>query len=123
MLSWFAVLVCLVLLQVAQLTSCVTSCRSHSATLSYALEGHTAYIIRMLLQVTLLTSIGVNRRNQFPFNFLNSFGVLDAKKEGEQAVIDVRLLVIHHLTPHSLLQLSSMQVQRHLQLSQDVLVL
>mmetsp|Transcript_58627 Transcript_58627/g.85942 ORF Transcript_58627/g.85942 Transcript_58627/m.85942 type:complete len:478 (+) Transcript_58627:18-1451(+) len=38
-------------------------------------------------RVTMLSSIGVKRRWQFPFAFLNLFGVLDAKAAGEEAVI------------------------------------
>lgn len=38
-------------------------------------------------RVTFLSSIGVKRRFQFPFSFLNFFGVLDAKAAGEEAII------------------------------------
>ncbi len=38
-------------------------------------------------RVTMLSSIGVKRRWQFPFSFLNFFGVLDAKAAGEEAII------------------------------------
>lgn len=38
-------------------------------------------------RVTMLSSIGVKRRWQFPFTFLNWFGVLDAKAAGEEAII------------------------------------
>ncbi|GAB0496818.1 hypothetical protein MMPV_008139 [Pyropia vietnamensis] len=37
-------------------------------------------------RVVLVSSIGVNRRRQFPFVLLNAFGVLDAKAAGEAAV-------------------------------------
>ena len=37
-------------------------------------------------QVTLLSSIGVQRRKQFPFIILNLFGVLDSKAAGESAL-------------------------------------
>ncbi len=37
-------------------------------------------------RVTLLSSIGVQRRNQFPFFILNLFGVLDSKAAGEIAL-------------------------------------
>ena len=37
-------------------------------------------------RMVLLTSVGVNRTNQMPFLILNLFGVLDAKREGENAV-------------------------------------
>lgn len=38
-------------------------------------------------RVVLLTSIGVERRKSFPFVILNLFGVLDAKRNGEAALI------------------------------------
>uniref|UniRef100_A0A7S0E1B0 NAD(P)-binding domain-containing protein n=1 Tax=Hanusia phi TaxID=3032 RepID=A0A7S0E1B0_9CRYP len=38
-------------------------------------------------RVTFLSSVGVLRRKQFPFNILNLYGVLDAKNEGEQAIM------------------------------------
>jgi hypothetical protein len=34
----------------------------------------------------LLTSVGVDRTKEMPFLVLNLFGVLDAKKAGEEAV-------------------------------------
>ena len=37
-------------------------------------------------RVVLLTSVGVNRTKQMPFLILNLFGVLDAKRAGEDAV-------------------------------------
>ena len=37
-------------------------------------------------QVILVTSIGVERTNVMPFLILNSFGVLDAKRAGEEAI-------------------------------------
>ena len=37
-------------------------------------------------RVVLLTSVGVKRTKQMPFLILNLFGVLDAKREGEEAV-------------------------------------
>ena len=36
--------------------------------------------------LSLLTSVGVERTDQMPFLFLNLFGVLDAKRSGEDAV-------------------------------------
>lgn len=39
-----------------------------------------------LKKVVLVTSIGVDRTDQMPFKILNLFGVLDAKKSGEDAV-------------------------------------
>jgi uncharacterized protein YbjT (DUF2867 family) len=41
-----------------------------------------------LKKVVLLTSVGVDRTGEMPFLILNLFGVLDAKKAGEQAVVD-----------------------------------
>ncbi|WP_414527036.1 SDR family oxidoreductase [Nodularia chucula] len=35
-----------------------------------------------------VSSVGVHRKNQPPFNILNAFGVLDAKEKGEQAIIN-----------------------------------
>jgi nucleoside-diphosphate-sugar epimerase len=43
---------------------------------------------RRIQRVTLLSSIGVQRRNQFPFFILNLFGVLDSKAAGEIALKD-----------------------------------
>ena len=42
-------------------------------------------------RITMLSSIGVKRRWQFPFSFLNFFGVLDAKAAGEEAIIQAGL--------------------------------
>ncbi|CAM9473437.1 unnamed protein product, partial [Phaeothamnion confervicola] len=39
-----------------------------------------------LKRFVLLSSVGVERRAQFPFVILNAFGVLDAKAKGEEAV-------------------------------------
>ena len=39
-------------------------------------------------KVVLVTSVGVERTGEMPFLILNLFGVLDAKKSGEQAVSD-----------------------------------
>jgi nucleoside-diphosphate-sugar epimerase len=38
-------------------------------------------------KIVLVTSVGVDRTSEMPFKILNLFGVLDAKKAGEQAVI------------------------------------
>ena len=38
------------------------------------------------IQKSLLTSVGVDRTNEMPFVILNLFGVLDAKRAGEDAV-------------------------------------
>jgi uncharacterized protein YbjT (DUF2867 family) len=35
-----------------------------------------------------VSSCGILRKNQFPFNILNRFGVLDAKKAGEDVIIN-----------------------------------
>jgi len=40
-----------------------------------------------LKRIVLITSIGVQRTNIMPFVFLNLFGVLDAKRSGEDAII------------------------------------
>ncbi len=34
-----------------------------------------------------MSSCGILRKNQLPFNILNAFGVLDAKQKGEEAII------------------------------------
>ncbi|MBD2209459.1 SDR family oxidoreductase [Calothrix sp. FACHB-156] len=34
------------------------------------------------------SSCGILRKNQFPFNVLNAFGILDAKQKGEEAIIN-----------------------------------
>eukprot|EP00956_Cyclotella_meneghiniana_P014316 scaffold21396_cov68-Cyclotella_meneghiniana.AAC.10 len=39
-----------------------------------------------LRRMVLLTSVGVSRTDQMPFKILNLFGVLDAKRNGEEAV-------------------------------------
>jgi uncharacterized protein YbjT (DUF2867 family) len=41
---------------------------------------------RNLKRFVFISSAGVLRKNQFPFNILNAFGVLDAKYQGEQAI-------------------------------------
>ncbi|MBD2354108.1 SDR family oxidoreductase [Tolypothrix sp. FACHB-123] len=43
---------------------------------------------RNLQRFVLLSSCGTTRKNEFPLNILNSFGVLDAKQKGEEAVIN-----------------------------------
>ncbi|MGF1600993.1 MAG: SDR family oxidoreductase [Thermosynechococcaceae cyanobacterium] len=43
---------------------------------------------RTLQRFVLISSCGVLRRQQFPFNILNAFGVLDAKLKGETALIE-----------------------------------
>ena len=44
-----------------------------------------------LTRFVLVSSCGVLRQDIFPYSILNSFGVLDAKKKGEQALINSRL--------------------------------
>ena len=39
-------------------------------------------------KVVLVTSVGVQRTNEMPFRILNLFGVLDAKRAGEQAIME-----------------------------------
>ncbi|MEO1403121.1 MAG: SDR family oxidoreductase [Cyanobacteria bacterium J06635_1] len=39
-----------------------------------------------LQRFVFVSSCGVERKGQFPFNLLNAFGVLDAKAKGEQAI-------------------------------------
>ncbi|TAE61674.1 MAG: SDR family oxidoreductase [Nostocales cyanobacterium] len=41
-----------------------------------------------LQRFVFVSSCGIERKNQFPFNILNSFGVLDAKQKGETAIIN-----------------------------------
>jgi uncharacterized protein YbjT (DUF2867 family) len=41
-----------------------------------------------LKRIVLVTSVGVERTDQMPFVILNLFGVLDAKKKGEEAIMD-----------------------------------
>ena len=43
--------------------------------------------VESIEKVVLITSVGVNRIDEMPFVFLNSFGVLDCKRDGEDAVI------------------------------------
>ena len=40
-----------------------------------------------LKRIVLVTSVGVERTDQMPFLILNLFGVLDAKRKGEEAII------------------------------------
>jgi hypothetical protein len=39
-------------------------------------------------KIVLLSSIGVERADQFPFKILNSFGILDAKRKSELLVLE-----------------------------------
>lgn len=42
---------------------------------------------RSLNRFVFVSSCGVERKDQFPYSVLNAFGVLDAKQEGEQAIL------------------------------------
>ena len=42
--------------------------------------------VSTMKKIVLVTSVGVDRTGEMPFLILNLFGVLDAKKSGEQAV-------------------------------------
>jgi len=44
--------------------------------------------LQSVKKVILVTSVGVNRIKEMPFLFLNLFGVLDSKRDGEDAVIE-----------------------------------
>ncbi|KAL7431639.1 hypothetical protein ACHAXM_002755 [Skeletonema potamos] len=48
--------------------------------------ANAARSVETVRRMVLLTSVGVNRTNQMPFLILNLFGVLDAKRAGEDAV-------------------------------------
>ncbi len=52
-----------------------------------------------LERFVLVSSCGVLRKNQFPFSILNIFGVLDAKKQGEDALI-------HSGLPYTIIRVS-----------------
>ncbi len=41
-----------------------------------------------LQRFVFVSSCGVERKDQFPYNILNAFGVLDAKQQGEQTIIN-----------------------------------
>ncbi|HEY9762752.1 MAG TPA: SDR family oxidoreductase [Trichocoleus sp.] len=41
---------------------------------------------RSLRRFVFISSVGIERKNQFPFSALNAFGVLEAKQAGEQAI-------------------------------------
>ncbi|MHC0064372.1 SDR family oxidoreductase [Nostoc sp. UIC 10890] len=43
---------------------------------------------RNLQRFVFVSSCGILRKNQFPFNILNAFGVLDAKQKGEESIIN-----------------------------------
>jgi uncharacterized protein YbjT (DUF2867 family) len=43
---------------------------------------------RDLKRFVFVSSCGIVRKEEFPFKILNAFGVLDAKKKGEEAIIN-----------------------------------
>jgi nucleoside-diphosphate-sugar epimerase len=45
-----------------------------------------ASTVKSLKKIVLVTSVGVSRTNEMPFLILNLFGVLDAKRSGEEAI-------------------------------------
>lgn len=49
--------------------------------------ANAAATVKTIQKVVLVTSVGVNRIEEMPFLFLNLFGVLDCKRDGEDAVI------------------------------------
>lgn len=51
--------------------------------------GQIAATISTIRQIVLVTSIGTTRTNVMPFAFLNLFGVLDSKRAGENAIIQL----------------------------------
>lgn len=53
-----------------------------------AIKNLVAAAPKNLNRFVFVSSCGILRKNQFPFNVLNKFGVLDAKKEGEDAIIN-----------------------------------
>ncbi|MEM9923008.1 MAG: SDR family oxidoreductase [Cyanobacteria bacterium P01_D01_bin.50] len=44
-----------------------------------------------LKQFIFISSCGVERKNEFPYSILNSFGILDAKKQAEETIINSKL--------------------------------
>lgn len=44
--------------------------------------------VKTIQKVIIVTSVGVNRIKEMPFLFLNLFGVLDYKRDGEDAIIE-----------------------------------
>lgn len=54
---------------------------------SQAVKNLVAAAPKNLQKFVFVSSCGILRKNQFPFNILNRFGVLDAKQEGEEAII------------------------------------
>lgn len=55
---------------------------------SQAIKNLVVAVPKNLKRFVFVSSCGILRKNQFPFNILNSFGVLDAKQEGESAIIN-----------------------------------
>ena len=58
-----------------------TACYKTVETILQSIETSS---IRSIKKIALLSSIGVERADQFPFKILNSFGVLDAKRDSEK---------------------------------------
>ncbi|WP_413172941.1 SDR family oxidoreductase [Anabaena azotica] len=54
---------------------------------SQAVKNLVAAAPKNLQKFVFVSSCGILRKDQFPFNILNRFGVLDAKQEGEEAII------------------------------------
>jgi uncharacterized protein YbjT (DUF2867 family) len=52
-------------------------------------------------KVILLSSIGVERANQFPFKILNAYGVLDAKRESEELLFRYTVCKKFSLNPRN----------------------
>lgn len=52
---------------------------------------------KTLTRFVFVSSCGILRKDQFPFNLLNSFGVLDAKAQGEKAIRESSL-------PHTIIR-------------------
>jgi uncharacterized protein YbjT (DUF2867 family) len=53
-----------------------------------AVKNLVAAAPKSLNRFVFVSSCGIQRKTQFPFNVLNSFGVLDAKQQGEEAIIN-----------------------------------
>lgn len=53
-----------------------------------AIKNLVAAVPKNLKRFVFVSSCGILRKNYFPFNILNKFGVLDAKQAGEDAIIN-----------------------------------
>ena len=58
-----------------------TACLKTVETILQSIEASST---RSIKKIVLLSSIGVERADQFPFKILNAFGVLDAKRDSEK---------------------------------------